>query len=148
MNYTEIKQLFSFIESQSIKDNVITKQDIYKAVGVDLDKDQQITNLPLYRKKTVVNSKYTKNKVTCYEYTTEENVNGYEKYMMYMCVKPDCKCENDNDCVKNEVHATEKIITEKTNDKWIKSFSDEFEDDDEITFDEFKTHIFLMPYVS
>ena len=148
MNYTEIKQLFSYIESQSIKDNVITKQDIYKAVGVDLDHDNQITDLPLYRKKNVIISKYTDKKITCYEYTTEENADGFEKYMLIQCVKPDCKCENDNDCEKQEIHATEKTITEKTNDKWIKSFSDEFSDDDEITFDEFKNHILLIPYFS
>ena len=148
MNYTEIKTLFNFIESQSCKDNVITKQDLYNAVGVDLDKDHKISDLPLYRKKTVMNSKYTKNKVTCYEYTTEENTNGYEKYVLRVCVKLDCKCENDNECEKEEVQATEKQITDKTNDKWIQSFSDEFEDDDEITFDEFKNHILLMPYFS
>ena len=128
MNEAACKRLYDAIECASHCDGIITVQDILDFCGIDLDKDGSVTDTPLYFKKVKEISKYTGRPITVYRYSgfASSVAQGYEPYMI---ADPD---------TGEEVHATERMLTEVTNDEWIKHFDTELADD-KITYEEFRS---------
>jgi hypothetical protein len=126
MNDSEIRKLFDYIESRSHKDGVITIEDIKESIGPDLDNDGKVTDKKLYRKSSLVKSKYTGRDIVCYEYATDTR-EGFLPYMV------DGKHVSERDLV---------LISDLN--QWLSNFTDEIKidgvtkEDKEITFDEFK----------
>ena len=127
MNDNEIKRLFDYIESRSHKDGVITIEDIKESIGPDLDNDGKVTDKKLYRKSVATKSKYTGRNIVCYEYSTENNKNGFNPYIV------------------DGNHISERELSLKSGlNMWLLNFKDEIKidgvekNDREITFEEFK----------
>ena len=131
MKEEDIQKLFSAIEESSEKDNLITKDDILNYVGIDLDGDGQVSNLPLYRKQVQEPSKVCPTKmITYYKYRNDEAAlaEGYEAYVV------------------DGIHQTEQLLTDITNTAWVDAFVEEL-DDEEITYEEFREYL-LKPFSS
>lgn len=105
----EAERLFDYADSMYKSDGTITKSELIKACGVDLDLDGETTNKKLYRKREQAGiGKYSGKPIYKYVYRTDAHA-GFDPYMI-------------EDAGGVLVHATETMIAMKTGNAWLKDF--------------------------
>ena len=134
----EAVRFFDYVDSICKSEKgTITVQDLRNAVGVDLDRDNEVTDKKLYRSVRTGKSVHTGNPVTYYVYKNQDQINdlsvddkgAYKKYEILIHGKDELQ------------HAIELMIYSISSDVYIKCFSDELVDN-VITKEEFIDALF------